>query len=765
MLLTDLLPGHSAKIIKLCCEGPIRRRLQDIGITPGTYITCAMVSPLKDPTAYLIKETLIALRKEDAQSVIIEEQDNRLEKLKVTLAGNPNVGKSTVFNALTGMKQHTGNWAGKTVGNAQGSFEHKGTTVCLVDVPGCYSLHAHSFEEEIARDHICFGESDAVIVVCDATCLERNMNLVLQTLETTDNVIVCINLMDEARRRGIKIDTAQIEKKLGVPVVAATARDKKGLDKLCDALISTPKGNRYTIDYGTYIEQAIKILLPALVGICREKKLQARWLALRLLEGDETLSTQLERFFGYKPEELNEVKFALEEAWQYLSVNGFDKRKLSDTIATAQVCACSQICREAVTATNGSARLREQKIDRIVTSRAFGFPIMIAMLCVIFWITISGANYPSELLSRGLFFIEDKLDEFFAYINIPYIITDVVVHGVYRVTAWIVSVMLPPMAIFFPLFTLLEDLGYLPRVAFNLDRCFKKCRTCGKQALTTCMGFGCNAVGIVGSRIIDSKRERIIAMLTNSFVPCNGRFPILIAVISVFFISASTKGLSTLFSALFLAFIIALCIFMMLLASRLLSMTVLKGKPSSFTLELPPYRRPQIGKVIVRSVFDRTLFVLGRAVTVAAPAGLIIWVLANIDINGISLLKHCADFLDPAARLLGLDGVILIAFILGLPANEIVVPIIIMAYMGTGTLSEYESLAGLKSLLIANGWTPLTALNTILFSLFHWPCATSLLSIKKESGKWRWAALGFVLPTLFGVSLCLITTFIYHLIY
>ena len=272
-------------------------------------------------------------------------------------------------------------------------------------------------------------------------------------------------------------------------------------------------------------------------------------------------------------------------------------------------------------------------------------------------------------------------DSFFHWMNAPEWLHGVLVLGVYRVLAWVVSVMLPPMAIFFPLFTLLEDLGYLPRVAFNLDHQFKKCGSCGKQALTMCMGFGCNAAGVTGARIIDSPRERLIAILTNNFVPCNGRFPTIIAIISMFFIGAVTLPFQSALSALMLTGVIVLGVFMTFAVSRLLSGTLLKGVPSSFALELPPYRRPQIGKVIVRSIFDRTLFVLGRAIAVAAPAGLIIWVMANVSVGGASLLSHCAGFLDPFARLLGMDGIILMAFILGFPANEIVVPIMIMAYI------------------------------------------------------------------------------------
>ena len=381
---------------------------------------------------------------------------------------------------------------------------------------------------------------------------------------------------------------------------------------------------------------------------------------------------------------------------------------------------------------------------------------MFALLAVIFWITITGANYPSELISRALFWVQDRLLDFAIWINTPEWLYSLVILGIYRVVAWVVSVMLPPMAIFFPLFTLLEDLGYLPRVAFNLDKLFKKCCACGKQALTTCMGFGCNAAGIVGCRIIDSPRERLIAMLTNNFIPCNGRFPTMIAIISMFFIGGAALPLQSISSALLLALIIVLAISMSLIISKILSMTLLKGVPSSFTLELPPYRKPQIGKVITRSIFDRTLFVLGRALAVAAPAGLIIWVMANLTIGGTTLLSHCAGFLDPFAKLMGLDGVILMAFILGIPANEIVIPIIIMAYMAQGSLIEFDNLSALKQLFVDNGWTSVTAISTILFSLMHWPCSTTLITIKKESQSIKWTIAAFLIPTITGIIVCMV---------
>lgn len=330
--------------------------------------------------------------------------------------------------------------------------------------------------------------------------------------------------------------------------------------------------------------------------------------------------------------------------------------------------------------------------------------------------------------------------------------------------AWVVSVMLPPMAIFFPLFTLLEDFGYLPRIAYNLDKPFKKCNACGKQALTMCMGFGCNACGVVGCRIIDSKRERLLAIITNNFVPCNGRFPTLIAILSMFFVTTQS-AFSSFQSAVLLTFIIIFGILMTFFTTKLLSVTFFKGVPSSFILELPSYRRPQVLKVIVRSLFDRTLFVLGRAIVASAPCGVIIWLMSNLSICNVTILNHCQAFLDPLAQLMGLDGVILLAFILGLPANEIVIPIIIMTYLANGSLIELDSIFEMKELFIANGWTPLRAVCTMLFSLMHWPCSTTLLTIKKETGSYKWTALAAALPTIFGILICMLVAFIWRLFY
>ena len=533
---------------------------------------------------------------------------------------------------------------------------------------------AHSAEEEVARNFICFGGSDAVVVVCDATCLERNLNLVLQTMEISNRVLVCVNLLDEAARKNITIDLKGLSGKLGVPVVGTVARKKKSLDQFkaqLDRLMEEPpaeKPHPCKVTYSPIIEQAVSMAEPA-VSAQVKGRINSRWLTLKLLDSDPSLMKELEEYLGEDILKDADTAAALEEAREYLTRYGVTGDILKDRMVAALVASAERICRDTVHFHKSGYNEGDRKLDKILTSRFTGYPVMIGMLAAVFWLTITGANYPSQLLADALFRVQDLLTRAFFAAGAPKWLHGILVLGIFRVLAWVVSVMLPPMAIFFPLFTLLEDSGYLPRIAYNLDRPFKSCHACGKQALTMCMGFGCNAAGIVGCRIIDSPRERLIAMITNNFVPCNGRFPTLIAIITMFFVGVSGGAFDSLLSALMLTLFIILGICMTFAVSKLLSMTILKGIPSSFTLELPPYRRPQIGKVIVRSIFDRTLFVLGRAIAIAAPAGLLIWVMANVRTDGLTLLAHCCGFLDPFARLLGMDGVILMAFILGLPAN------------------------------------------------------------------------------------------------
>lgn len=675
----------------------------------------------------------------------------------IALGGNPNVGKSTVFNSLTGLNQHTGNWPGKTVANAHGKYTYKDNNYILVDIPGTYSLMANSIEEEVARDFICFGNPDTTVIVVDATCLERNLNLVLQTLEITPRVVVCVNLMDEAKRKGISIDLEELSKLLGVPVVGTSAIKRKGLNDLMNTVDKISSNeivfSPINIIYEKVIEDSIskiEAIIKPLIG----DKLNSRWVALKFIDGDETLLNSINKYLEL---DLNKEPYLLKQIKKtkdHLHTMGIDHDKFRDKIVSHIVNIAEEIGTKVVTFKKKNYNDFDRKIDKYLTSKKFGIPIMIFLLAIIFWITITGANLPSDLIAQGLFWVEDQLTLFFLWINTPAWVHGVLILGIYRTLAWVVSVMLPPMAIFFPLFTLLEDLGYLPRIAFNLDNFFKKSSACGKQALTMCMGFGCNAAGIIGCRIIDSPRERLIAIITNNFVPCNGRFPILIAVIAMFFTGLIAGPFQSVILTLILTSVIILGVVMTLVISKLLSKTILKGIPSNFTLELPPYRKPQVGKIIVRSIFDRTLFVLGRAVLVAIPAGLVIWIMANIYIGNTSILAYSAKFLDPFAKLLGLDGFILMAFILGFPANEIVIPIIIMSYMSTGSLLELASLNQLKELLISNGWSWVTAISVMLFTLMHWPCGTTCWTIKKETENLKWTIISFLIPTITGIAIC-----------
>lgn len=683
-----------------------------------------------------------------------------MEKV-VALAGNPNVGKSTVFNALTGLKQHTGNWPGKTVECAKGNVEDKGNKFQLVDLPGSYSLLAHSEEEEIARDFICFEKPDAVIVVCDGTTLERNMNLVLQIMETTKNVILCVNLLDEAKRKNIEINLNKLSDILKIPVIGTAARSGKGLEKIFPSLyelFSNKKDDIYIVRYPEELEREISILQEDLEKFLPDT-LNARWATVRVLEDDKSFFESLSKYENIDLSANKNLDEKIKASRLRLQDKTYNLEKIKDSIVEAFVSNAEEICKDTVIYKNKNYNQRDRKLDKLFTSKTTGFLIMFLLLLGVFWITIAGANVPSDLINKLLFSWEDSILAFLKNIGLPKSIYCPLVFGVYRVVAWVISVMLPPMAIFFPLFTLLEDFGYLPRVAFNLDKYFQKCNACGKQALTMCMGFGCNAAGVTGCKIIDSPRERLIAILTNNFVPCNGRFPTIIATITMFLVMGFGGGfLSSLFSAFILALVIILGVFITILASKILSETLLKGIPSSFTLELPPYRVPQVGTVIVRSIFDRTIFVLGRAVVVAAPAGIIIWILANINFGDMSILNHLVNFLEPLARLMGLDGVILTAFLLGSPANEIVVPIIIMTYLSKGSLLEIDDINVMRNLLVNNGWTIITAINVILFSLMHWPCGTTLLTIHKETGSIKWTVISFLLPTVFGIVSCICFT-------
>ena len=593
----------------------------------------------------------------------------------VGLLGNPNVGKSSVFNGLTGLHQHTGNWTGKTVESSVGTYVFKSSTFKLVDLPGTYSLRSYSKEEEVTSGFVESSEYDVLAVVVDATCLERNLNLVLQVLQLTSRVVVCVNLLDEARKKNISVNLDKLEELLGVPVVGTVATKKGSLNGLRERILDVALG-------------------------CDSDILEHM--------SDDKVVREAERIAGI------------------------------------------------VVTRDESNVLRDRKIDRILTSKRFGIPIMLAMLGCVFWITIVGANYPSQWLAWIFDVGKEWIRDFFVTVGFPQFLNNLLIDGVYQTVTWIVSVMLPPMAIFFPLFTILEDLGVLPRIAFNLDNFFRRAGTCGKQALTMCMGFGCNAAGVVGCKIMRSTRERLIAIVTNCFVPCNGRFPLLITIATIFFAGTVGGFCGSLISTLVVLGVIVFGICASLLVSKVLSKTLLKGESEGFILELPPYRKPVISQVVVRSIFDRTLFVLGRAVCVAVPAGFLIWILANCNVNGFSVLHYVAGFFDPLGRIMGLDGYILTAFVFGIPANEIVLPILLMMYLQSGVLVGIDDFSKIGEILVQNGWTVLTAVNVMIFTLLHFPCMTTLLTIKKETGGWKWMWVSLMVPTVLGIVVCVL---------
>lgn len=676
----------------------------------------------------------------------------------ITLIGNPNVGKSTIFNALTGLNQHTGNWPGKTVEVAEGSYIYNKNKYNIIDLPGTYSLFASSKEEEVASDFICFNKTDLIVLVLDATILERNLNLATQIIEAGKNTLICLNLCDEAKKKNIKIDDKALSKKLKVPVIKTAANDKKSIKKLLYKIEECTNKevniNNNIITYDEKIEDIIKKMNMTLKKYSKKEINNFRFYSIKVLEKNKNFNEKIYKYLKIDKSNYGKIENIIDNCLSYLKENNINDYQEKITSLIVQN---NNNLYKCVVKQND---YKTPKIDKILTSKIFGIPIMILFLALILWITIKGANYPSEALSKLLFSINDLISDLLIKINTPNVIHDILINGVLKTLFWVVSVMLPPMAIFFPLFTLLEDAGFLPRIAFNLDKLFNKAKCHGKQALTMCMGLGCNACGVTGARIIDSPRERLIAILTNVFTPCNGRFPSLIAIITMFFVSGSFSSIK---SSIILTLILILSVFITLLTSKFLSKTILKGMPSNFVLEMPPYRKPNIKKVIIRSVIDRVLFVLLRAISVAAPAGLIIWLLSNIHISGSSLFSILTNFLDPVAYIFGLDGTILMAFILGFPANEIVIPIIIMGYLNGTSITDYSNLLELKNLLVTNGWTIKTAICTLIFTLFHFPCSTTILTIKKETKSTLWTIIAFVLPTIIGLMLCFIINLIFNL--
>ena len=706
----------------------------------------------------------------------------------IALAGNPNVGKSTVFNAITGLRQHTGNWPGKTIVRAEGAFAHQGKRMKIVDLPGTYSLQAGSVDEEVARDFILFGRPDVTIAVVDATRLERNLNLVLQILDITDRVVVYLNLVDEARRRGIAVDAKRLERELGVPVVAGIAREQVGIDDLLAAahrlsIGDTPTRPYRLVRHADDVEDTVAALAQ-LVDDAFPRVPNARWVALRLLNADEAVieavrSGELGRL-GDGPDIVDHAV-----ATDSVRTHVLDTARrlrwdlpidFHDRISEQLYAAAEEIAAKAQMRGLKKAGFDvDRTLDALLTSRWLGFPLMLAILAAVFWITIEGANVPSGMLATLLIDMAHPwLKGLGDGAGLPWWLSGFVFDGVYLATAWVIAVMLPPMAIFFPLFTLLEDFGYLPRVAFNLDALFRSAGAHGKQALTMCMGFGCNAAGVVATRVIDSPRERLIAIITNNFSLCNGRWPTQILIATIFIGALAPARLAGVVSAAAVVGIAVLGIFVMFVTSWLLSRTVLRGEATSFSLELPPYRPPRILQTLYTSVIDRTLIVLWRAIVFAIPAGAVIWLVSNIYMGDASLAEHAATWLNPFGIFIGLNGVILLAYVVAIPANEIVIPTVLMltvltadvagAGSGAGVMFELDSADATGQLLRAGGWTLLTAVNLMLFSLLHNPCSTTIYTIYRETRSAKWTTLAALLPLVMGLTVCFLVTQVWRLL-
>lgn len=651
---------------------------------------------------------------------------DNMKKKRACFVGNPNVGKSSLFNFLTHKNEHTGNWTGKTVKNAYATFSYKDTLWEVVDLPGTYSLIGESKEEKIASSFVCSLDYDLAVVVLDASNLERSIVLLLEVLDVTDRVIVCLNLMDEAKAQKINIDVLKLQQRLNVPIVITKASDGTGCARLCDEM------NHFKVN-------------PNIFKVKHEGKI-ANYLKLTNSYADKPVS--------YLYQEKNCEKESLQKVLR------FYKNYISREELLKSYIHCTDKLLENIVERKEQTLKKEDIFwNKILSHKISSFVVTSIIFLVILWLTIFASNIPSDLMFSFFASGESFLLSFFSFL--PDFIVQPLILGGYRTFYWVISVMLPPLIIFFPLFSYLEDYGLFPRIAFNMDKPFKKCGSCGKQSLTMCMGLGCNAIGVTNTRIMEDKKMRILAILTNNFMPCNGRFPAMITMLSLFFIR-DTSLFGSFLVALGLLLIIVLGIVLTFLWTKILNHFLFKKEEVMFILELPTFRRPSVWKTFSQALKEKAFPVLKRAMLVSFPLGILIYLLASWHLGNSTFLLLLVDKLNNFGHLFGLDGAIILAFILGMPANEIVIPSLLLCYTKSNALVSYTSMESLRHILVNNGWTWLTALCFLIIMLCHYPCTTTLLSIKKESKSWSYTILAFLIPTLTGLFLSFIINFILH---